>query len=80
MYKEIQKKINSLFDSENVDNMTYYAFIHDFLEITEEEYIIININKILIIGNFLIIIYFLYLNYINISIVLIKLKTTEESS
>lgn len=39
MYKEIQKKINSLFDSENVDNMTYYAFIHDFLEVTEEEYI-----------------------------------------
>jgi hypothetical protein len=39
IYKEIQKKINALYDNGNVDSMTYDDFLKDVIEMTEKEYI-----------------------------------------
>ena len=39
LYREVQKKINSLHDLENVENITFDEFLNNFLQINEEEYI-----------------------------------------
>lgn len=37
LYKEVQMKINSLHDVENIDNVTFDQFFNDILELNEEE-------------------------------------------
>ncbi|CAC5400691.1 unnamed protein product [Mytilus coruscus] len=39
IYKEIQKEINTLHNSEDIDQMTYDMFLDDVLQINEEHYI-----------------------------------------
>ena len=39
MYKEIQEKINSLHELDNLEDMTFEEFLSDILHITEEDYI-----------------------------------------
>ena len=39
MYKEVQKKIDSLLDFENIEHMTFDQFLTDVVEMSEGEYV-----------------------------------------